>query len=174
MKEILEQTGIVGYILAFLLIITTAIILYKVYVIRLFYKLHETNVIKKIAEKLSKYSPDDILLRRNEISTFIEDELKDERRSLQKFLPTMANISTVSTLIGLLGTVLGMIRATKGIIQIDNTILLKGISEALLSTVFGIVIAVPAIISYNYFLAKVENIQEDIKEKIFKKVETKN
>lgn len=174
MKEILEQTGYVGYILAFLLLITTAIILYKVNSIRIFYRIQEGEVIRNLSDKLKPYSTDEIILRRNEISTYLEDEMKNERRALQKFLPTLANISTVSTLIGLLGTVLGMIRATKGIIQIDNTILLKGISEALLSTVFGIVIAVPAIISYNYFLSKVENIQEDIKEKVFKKVESKS
>jgi len=174
MKEILDQTGFVGYVLAFLLIITTAIIVYKLYFIKMYYKLQETQSISRIAGYLKKFSAEEIILRRNEVSVYIEDELKTDRRNLQKFLPTMANISTISTLVGLLGTVLGMIRATKGIIQIDNTILLKGISEALFSTVLGIVIAVPAIISYNYFLAKVENIQEDIKEKVFKSLETRN
>jgi len=171
MKEILDQTGFVGYILGFLLILITAIIFYKIYFIRNFHKFNEKTVIDKIAVKLLKYNPEEIVLKRNEVSVFIEDELKETRRGIQKYLPTLANIATVSTLIGLLGTVLGMIRATRGIIQIDNTILLKGISEALFSTVLGIVIAVPAIISYNYFLSKVDHIQEDIKEKIFEKME---
>jgi Biopolymer transport proteins len=87
--------------------------------------------------------------------------------SMQQNLPVIAVISTLGTLFGLLGTVLGMIRAFSALGQEgspDSTALSTAISEALINTATGIATGAFAIIFYNFFAQKVENITNAVDE----------
>lgn len=85
---------------------------------------------------------------------YIEEEMQTEGyhqiRLMEKFLAALGTIATISPLLGVLGTVLGIIRSfaegagTKGAEV--------GISEALITTAMGLAVAIPAYIFYNYFL----------------------
>lgn len=91
----------------------------------------------------------------------IEDATTLELPALEQNLPIVAVISSLGTLMGLLGTVLGMIKSFGAMGQEgapDSTALAIGISEALLNTAMGIATGALAIISYNYFSGKVQNI----------------
>ena len=74
--------------------------------------------------------------------------------SMQQNLPIVATMTTLGTLVGLLGTVLGMIKSFQALATAgapDSVALSTGISEALVNTAFGIATGALAVISYNYF-----------------------
>lgn len=79
----------------------------------------------------------------------------------------LATFASVATLMGLLGTVLGMIRAFSAIATAgapDAVALSTGISEALINTALGIGTSALAIISYNYFTTKIDGLTYGIDE----------
>ncbi len=94
------------------------------------------------------------------------DILKDaaalEAPALEKGLSALGTISTISPLLGLLGTVTGTMSAFGvlgkfGAVS-DPAALASGVSEALITTVGGLVVAVPVVIFYNYFVTRVNRI----------------
>lgn len=91
----------------------------------------------------------------------IDEATALEMPSLQQNLPILATLTTLGTLIGLLGTVLGMIKAFQALSASgapDSTALSTGISEALVNTALGILTASLALISYNFYTNKIDNL----------------
>ena len=91
---------------------------------------------------------------RSEVVEVVEFAGRRELMILQRYIGVLGTIGAISPLLGLLGTVVGIIRTFALIEQhgIGNpTILAGGISEALIATASGITIAVPCIIFYRYF-----------------------
>ncbi len=91
----------------------------------------------------------------------LEEATALEMPSLQQNLPICATLTTLGTLLGLFGTVIGMIRSFSALSQSgapDSTALSTGISEALVNTASGIATASLALISYNYFTNKIDNL----------------
>ena len=86
-----------------------------------------------------------------------------ERRT--HYLPTLAN---VATLLGLLGTIMGLIQAFAAVAAVDPSqkaaLLAKGISVAMSTTAFGLVVAIPLLLSYTYLVSKTHKIIEGIDE----------
>jgi len=101
---------------------------------------------------------------REEIREALEDAGSSEIPYLEKHLKILGTIVTVAPLIGLLGTVVGMIKVFKAF----NVIALKGvgepgalaggIAEALITTAVGLSIAIPSLIFYNYFMHRTDKI----------------
>ena len=98
--------------------------------------------------------------------------------NIERFVGILSTISTVSPLLGLLGTIFGMIEAF-AVIALQGTgqseALANGISNALLTTAAGLIVAIPSVIMYNYFVNKtnarisyMENVSNDIAENIIK------
>ena len=86
---------------------------------------------------------------------------------LQRNLPFIATIAPLGTLAGLIGTVLGMIRAFAAMGQsgaADSVALSIGISEALVNTATGIITSALAIIAYNYFSNRIDALTYNIDE----------
>jgi biopolymer transport protein ExbB len=101
------------------------------------------------------------------VSREIEDATTLELPTLEQNLPIIATSSTLGTLFGLFGTVLGMIRSFSAMGQEgapDSTQLAVGISEALMNTAMGIGTGAVAIIAYGFFSGKVENITNTVNE----------
>ncbi len=97
----------------------------------------------------------------------IEESTSLELPMLEKNLVILATISSVATLMGLLGTVFGMIRAFSAIATAgapDAVALSTGISEALINTALGISTSALAIISYNYFTTRIDGLTYGIDE----------
>jgi biopolymer transport protein ExbB len=97
----------------------------------------------------------------------IEESTSLELPMLEKNLVILATISSVATLMGLLGTVFGMIRAFSAIATAgapDAVALSTGISEALINTALGISTSACAIISYNYFTTRIDGLTYGIDE----------
>ena len=104
-------------------------------------------------------------LDRAEIKELIEDQGRQEVRHLERGLTILETIAVISPLMGLLGTVLGMIKVF-GVIKEQGigqaAALSGGISEALITTVTGLFVGIPVLIFFNYFSRKAENFVLDI------------
>jgi len=104
-------------------------------------------------------------LSSDEMKELLTDQGRQEVRELERFLPTLETIAGVSPLLGLLGTVLGMIKVFT-VISLQGTgqasLLAGGISEALITTATGLVIGILSLIMYNYYADKAENYVLDI------------
>lgn len=102
---------------------------------------------------------------RPQIKEAIEDAALYEIPKLEKNLSALATVAHIAPLLGLLGTVTGMVRCFQ-VIQAKATSfhpvspgdLAGGIWEALLTTVAGLVVAIPAYVAYNYLVSRVNNI----------------
>lgn len=110
-------------------------------------------------------------LTNDEKASVVEKEIADatalELPYMQQNLNVIATISSLGTLFGLLGTVLGMIRSFGAMANEgapDSIALSLGISEALMNTAMGITTGALAIIVYNYFTTRVENIVNAVDE----------
>jgi biopolymer transport protein ExbB len=100
-----------------------------------------------------------------EISNNMEREIVIETMILEKFTAIVGTIGSVSVYIGLFGTVLGIIRAFHDISASGAggiSVVINGISEALVCTAAGLSVAVPAVVAYNYFIKKIDNFIEDM------------
>lgn len=104
-------------------------------------------------------------LNREELKEFIVDQGRQEVRSLERGLVGLETIAGVAPLLGLMGTVLGMVKVFNVISQQglgEANVLSRGISEALITTVTGLAIGIPALIAYNVFTSKAEGVVMDI------------
>ena len=104
--------------------------------------------------------------REAEISRIISIEI----RNLENYLGGLEVVASISPLLGLFGTVLGMIKAflnlEKAGSQIDPALLAGGIWEALLTTAFGLAIAIPALAAYHLFENKISNTRDKINDAV--------
>jgi biopolymer transport protein TolQ len=92
-------------------------------------------------------------------------EIGAEGENAGRLVSSLATIGGVSTLLGLLGTVLGVMDAFLGMGQKGSgniAAVAPGIAEALITTVAGIAAAIPAIIGYNYFAAKTAQFEGEL------------
>ena len=105
----------------------------------------------------------------------IEEATSLELPALEQNLVVLSTIASLATLIGLLGTVLGMIRAFSALANAgapDSVALAAGISEALINTALGIGTSALAIIFYNFFTTKIDKLTYSIDEGGFTIVNT--
>jgi biopolymer transport protein ExbB len=97
----------------------------------------------------------------------LEDSTALELPILEKNLTIIATLASIATLTGLLGTVIGMIKAFAALAQAgapDASALSNGISEALINTALGIGTSALAIVAYNYFTSKIDELTYSIDE----------
>ena len=109
----------------------------------------------------------------------IQQELEEatalELPMMQENLPIIGTITTLGTLMGLLGTVIGMIRSFAALAaggSADSMALSQGISEALINTAFGILTGALAVIAYNYYTNKIDKLTFALDEVGFSIVQT--
>lgn len=105
------------------------------------------------------------LLNRNEsrdrIKECIEERGREVVHDMERFLNTLGTIASISPLLGLLGTVIGMISVFAAITQHgvgDPGALAGGISQAMITTAAGLTVAIISLVFYRYFRRKVDGI----------------
>lgn len=120
-----------------------------------------------------------VLTKEQKVATLqkeVEEATALEMPALQQNLPIVATMTTLGTLVGLLGTVMGMIKSFQALGAgggaVDSTELSVGISEALVNTAFGIATGAFAVIFYNYYTNKIDNLTYAIDEIGFSIVQT--
>jgi len=95
----------------------------------------------------------------------LDAETNAERDSISRFVPSLATIGSVSPLIGLLGTVLGVISAFTGIATQGSgniSAVAPGIGEALIATAAALAVAIPAVFGYNIFANRVNRLDSEL------------
>ncbi|PKL77792.1 MAG: flagellar motor protein MotA [Ignavibacteriae bacterium HGW-Ignavibacteriae-4] len=96
----------------------------------------------------------------SEVQRAIDEQMNLETPLLEKNLVILSTVASISTMVGLLGTTLGMIKAFQALAEsgtVSATQLSIGISEALYNTAGGLFGAIIAIVAYNFFTTKVDN-----------------
>ncbi len=109
-----------------------------------------------------------------EVKRMIEEATALETPLLEKNLLAISTIASIATMVGLFGTTLGMIRAFQALASTgapDAVALSLGISEALVNTAGGLFAAITAIVAYNVFVNKVDNMTFMLDEAAFEIVE---
>jgi biopolymer transport protein ExbB len=103
----------------------------------------------------------------------IEETGRVVAHEMEKYLSTLGTIATVSPLLGLLGTVIGMVELFGAFTATGHDVaqFARGISVALYNTAGGIVVAVPAMIAYRYFRTRVDGLLVEMEQQAIKLVE---
>ncbi|MCG6935165.1 MAG: MotA/TolQ/ExbB proton channel family protein [Proteobacteria bacterium] len=118
------------------------------------------------------------LVNRNNPREIMKESIEDVGRQvvheLERFLNSLGTIAAVTPLLGLLGTVIGMIKVFAAITihGVGNpTVLAGGISEALITTAAGLSVAIPSLIFYRYFRGKVDGLVLKMEEEALKLID---
>jgi biopolymer transport protein ExbB len=147
----IDKGGIIVYILIALNIIGFTIILWK------FFTLPRKNtIINQIKQKITNNSS-------------INSQIEYEVKKLESGLTIIKNIATVAPLLGLLGTVIGVYKSFEAITQNglgDPTIFSNGIGIALITTIAGLIVAIPHQIAYNHFISLIDTIELKAKKEL--------
>lgn len=154
--DYIEKGGIIVYILIFLNIIGFTIIIWKFFTIP-----RKRAMIEKIKTKIDKHN----------LAT-LEIQIEYEVKRLESGLTYIKNIASVAPLLGLLGTVYGVYQSFEAITQKglgDPTIFSSGISIALITTIAGLIVAIPHHIAYNHFISLIDAIELKAKKEIIGK-----
>nr|WP_294867191.1 MotA/TolQ/ExbB proton channel family protein [uncultured Pseudogulbenkiania sp.] len=103
----------------------------------------------------------------------IEDEGRLVAHQLERYLTTLGTIAAMAPLLGLLGTVIGMIEifGSQAPSGTNPTALAHGISVALYNTAFGLIVAIPSMMFYRHFRAQVDALLVDMESQAVKLVE---
>lgn len=119
-------------------------------------KKHSAPMTRILLAAIINYEKDEAELKES-----VEEAGRQELPQIQSHLTTLSTIASVSPLLGLFGTVLGMISVFSVLSQqanIEANMLAGGISEALVTTACGMAIAMPTLAFYNHFTSRVQNL----------------
>lgn len=168
----IEKGGLIFSILLVMSAIGLTIIIYKFFELYLFkkndfkkinYLINDSSSITQFEKNLEHLKDNNFL---KEIVNIIKKKtdtqhdqililIEKETEKLNRFMPTLEIIGQVSPLIGLLGTVIGMIDSFNelelGGSLVDPSVLAGGIWTALLTTAMGLIVAIPALISHYFY-----------------------
>ena len=148
------------------------------------WKLHKANQLDKSKiQSLSLSSPLGRVLAagivnqshgREIMRESIEEVGRQVAHELEKFLNSLGTIASITPLLGLLGTVIGMIKVFAAITAHgvgDPAVLAEGISQALITTASGMSVAIPSLMFYRYFRGKVDELVINMESEALKLVE---
>lgn len=153
LMQYIDKGGTIVYILIALNIIGFTIILWK------FFTLPRKNAMtRKIKEKITSSN-----------NTSINAQIEYEVKKLETGLTYIKNIATIAPLLGLLGTVIGVYNSFEAITAKglgDPTIFSNGIAIALITTIAGLIVAIPHHLAYNHFISMLDAIELKTKKEI--------
>ncbi len=187
----IDKGGLIFIILLIMSAVGLTIIIYKFFELYLFGKnglkkfdqsLNNCSTISEFNQNLEDLPKDNFLgeileiLLKKKTNNLNNDQiqilLEKETEKMQRFMPTLEVIAQVSPLIGLLGTVIGMIDSFNelelGGSLVDPSILAGGIWTALLTTAMGLIVAIPALVSHYFFDRKILQKHKNTEEFIHK------
>jgi biopolymer transport protein ExbB len=114
---------------------------------------------------------------RDQMKEAIEEAAGHVIHELERYLSTLGTIAAITPLLGLLGTVIGMIKVFSAI-KIEGTgnaqVLAGGISEALITTAAGLTVAIPALFFYRFFMRRIDELVISMEQEALKLVEVMN
>lgn len=172
MWQYIEDGGSIMLILLMMNVLGVALILWKMFVI--FSKRQSPDeVTASLFQKMHDKYP--VASKQNDhalILEWLKDEVKTYVHSLESGLNTIKIIASIAPLLGLLGTVIGILSsfqviALKGLE--DPTLFAGGISQALVTTVGGLIVAIPHFVFYNYLVSLLDDLEIKLEKKLNEK-----
>jgi Biopolymer transport proteins len=174
--EILQMGGWTLYVLAAASILSITVILFKLIEFLGKSKVTRTHFISKLMNRLRKGDMEGAMEfcdncdspmapvakagikahidKNTSVGDAMDREIMIETVKLERFTTILGTLGSIAVYIGLFGTVLGIIRAFHDISQVGSggiSIVIGGVSEALIATAAGLFVAIPAVIAYNFF-----------------------
>lgn len=105
---------------------------------------------------------------RETLETVIVHQTDEEVRDLSRYLQALATVGNIAPLLGLLGTVLGMIKAFMVIQEmggkVNSAVLAGGIWEAMMTTALGLAVALPAMVAHGYLVGRVDRFEAQLQD----------
>jgi len=160
----IQRGGIIVNILIIMNIIGFTIMLWKSFV---FYITNKS--INTIVDEIIN----DLKLTQNYELAQIQSSIALKVSNIESGLNTVKIIASLSPLIGLLGTVIGILNSFDSISHLglgDPTVFSSGISIALITTVAGLIVAIPHYIGYNYFIGSLDKVEIKLEKVILDKI----
>lgn len=161
----INRGGIIVYVLIFLNIIGFTIILWKLIVLSST-KFKKEKIINEILEFTKSTN-------NSYTKESIENIINRKIKKLEFGLNTVKIIASIAPLIGLLGTVIGVLNSFDSITVNglgDPSIFSNGISIALITTIAGLIVAIPHYMGYNYIVGILDDIELKIQKEVLKRV----
>jgi biopolymer transport protein ExbB len=110
-------------------------------------------------------------LSTNELKAVIEDSGRHHVHDLERYLNTLGSVAAITPLLGLLGTVVGMIKVFTAITAVgvgDAQALSAGISQALITTAAGLSVAIPSLLFYRHFKSRIQTLAVEMEREVMK------
>ena len=169
LMDYIDKAGIIGYILLILFTLGISIMIWKsIYIF--YFKSTREKYLQAVLEKVKEIVDPTLCMK---VSKSIIDEKMSE---LESGMSTIRIVASISPLLGLLGTVIGILQAFDVISKTglgEPTTFAAGISLALITTVMGLIIAIPHYVGYNYLVRSINHFEsvllKEIDFKILKK-----
>jgi len=174
--EIIEMGGWALIVLLGASVLSITVILFKLIEFWAKSKTTRSRFIERLTVKLQKHRLDDaiefcestntpmapvakagLLAYRDQnfdVGEAMDREIMIETVKLERFVTILGTIGSIAVYIGLFGTVIGIIRAFHDISAMGSggiSVVIRGVSEALIATAAGLFVAIPAVIAYNFF-----------------------
>jgi len=110
-------------------------------------------------------------LRSGELKATVEDSGRHQIHEMAKYLNTLGSIAAITPLLGLLGTVVGMIKVFAAITLVgvgQPQELAEGISQALVTTAAGLTVAIPSLLFYRHFKSHIQTLSIDMEREVLR------
>ncbi len=110
-------------------------------------------------------------LRKSELKATVEDSGRHQIHEMEKYLNTLGSIAAITPLLGLLGTVVGMIKVFAAITIVgvgQPQELAEGISQALITTATGLTVAIPSLLFYRHFKSRIQSLSIDMEREVLR------
>ncbi len=144
--------------------------------------LKQGGITKDTTARLESHSPlgqifasalNNVGTSREVMKESVEESGRAVAHKLERYLTTLGTIATVSPLLGLLGTVIGMVELFGAFTATGHDVAMfaRGISVALYNTAMGIVVAVPSMIFYRHFRSRIDGLIVEMEQEAIKLVE---
>ena len=166
--ERLQQGGVIGYVILVLGAVGVLIVVQRAVSLLLARRgieaqartesADDANPLGRIAAGISSANVDAVSLR-------LDEQLAEESSRLNRGLPTVAVLAAVSPLLGLLGTVTGMIETFQSITLFgtgDPKLMSGGISQALVTTQLGLAVAIPLVLFHSLLVGRANRLVEKL------------
>lgn len=164
-----NQGGPIAWVICGISVIGLWQIIWKFITLNRFWKSERTLLPKSILGNLLTVKANQTLMLE-----LIRTEVSCAFAPLEKGLTTIGTVSSLAPLLGLLGTVMGIFEtfgsmAKQGVT--DPQLLAGGINVALITTILGLIVSIPHVVGYNYFISRIDNERNEIEKEVFKELE---
>lgn len=166
LTSFIRQGGVIAYILVGMSILGMGIVFWKMWVFRQFGKKVKPRLPNLILGRTRSAKTD-----RHIVTEAIDSEIALAFKPLSSGLTTIETIAGIAPMLGLLGTVIGIFDAFTQIVAAgmdDPSIFADGIRLALVTTVIGLVVAIPHLVAYNHLSSWLESSQDETENEVFR------